>query len=105
MFLVPGSGTTIRLNGHARISIDPDLLASFAVGGKEPRSVIVIEIVELYFQCARAIVRADLWNPQKHLDPKDLPSPGALLAEASHNRIGGEAYDQGWAERANKTLW
>lgn len=105
LFLAPGSGTTIRVNGRAKLSIDAELLASFAVDGKEPRSVIVIEIDELYFQCARAIVRADLWNAEKHLEPKNLPSAGALLAEASCNRVGGEAYDREWPERAMKTLW
>jgi len=60
LFLIPGSGTTLRINGRARVSADPALLASFAVGGKTPRTVIVMEVGEIYFQCARAIVRSDL---------------------------------------------
>jgi PPOX class probable FMN-dependent enzyme len=105
LFLLPGSGTTVRLNGSAHISADPDLLASFAVKGKPPRSVIVIEIAEIYTQCARAIVRADLWNPEHHFKPGALPSPGDVLAAQTANRIDGKAYDEEWPERARKSLW
>lgn len=105
LFLVPGSGTTLRVNGRAVLSVDPDLAASFAVEGKPPRSVIVITVEAVYFQCARAIHRSDLWNPQKHVDPKSLPTPGAILAAVSANRIGGETYDREWPERAKKTMW
>ncbi len=105
LFLVPGSGTTLRVNGRAVLSVDPDLRASFAVDGKPPRSVIVITVEAVYFQCARAIHRSDLWNPQKHVDPKSLPTPGAILAAVSANRIGGESYDREWPERAKKTMW
>jgi len=105
LFLLPGSGTTFRANGRARISVDPDLLASFAVDGKPPRSVIVMTIDELYFQCARAIVRSELWNPARHIDPKTLPSPGEILAAMTDNQVGGPAYDQAWPERARQTMW
>ena len=105
LFLLPGSGTTFRANGHAQLSIDPDLLESFAVEGKAPRSVIVMAIDELYFQCARAIIRSDLWNPAKHLDPKSLPTPGQILAGMTDNQVGGPAYDQAWPERAKQTMW
>ncbi len=104
-FLLPGSGTTLRANGQATISIDPDLLDSFAVEGKAPRSVIVLKIDELYFQCARAIVRSELWNPARHIDPATLPSPGQMLAAMTDNGVGGPAYDQAWPERAQQTLW
>lgn len=105
LFLLPGSGTTFRANGNAHLSIDPDLLESFAVDGKAPRSVIVMEIGELYFQCARAIVRSDLWNPAKHLDPASLPTPGEILAAMTNNQVGGPTYDQAWPERAKQTMW
>ena len=105
LFLIPGCGTTLRVNGHAHLSIDPGLLASFAMEGKKPRSVIVIKIEELYFQCARAIVRSDLWNPDKRVDPKTLPTPGEILAGMSDNTVGGEKYDKEWPERARATLW
>ena len=105
LFLLPGSGTTFRANGRAHLSIDPDLLASFEVEGKAPRSVIVMQIDELYFQCARAIVRSELWNPARHLDPKSLPTPGEILASMTDNQVGGDAYDKAWPERAKQTMW
>jgi PPOX class probable FMN-dependent enzyme len=105
LFLIPGAGTTLRINGRAHLSIAPGLLAAFEVEGKRPRSVTVIEIDRIYFQCARAIVRSELWNPQKHVDPKTLPTPGKILAALTDERIGGEQYDRDWPERAKKSLW
>jgi PPOX class probable FMN-dependent enzyme len=105
LFLIPGSGTTLRVNGRARVSADADLLASFEVDGKAPRTVIVMTVDEIYFQCARAIVRSDLWNPDRRVDPKSLPTPGQILAEMSENRVGGEDYDRAWPERARQTMW
>lgn len=105
LFLIPGSSSTLRVNGRAQLSAEPDLLESFAVEGKPPRTVMVITVEAIYFQCARAIVRSDLWNPEKHVDPKSLPTPGQILAAMSEDRVGGEAYDQEWPERARKTLW
>ena len=81
LFLIPGSGSTLRINGRAHVSADPELLVSFKTEGKAPRTVIVMTVEEIYFQCARAIVRADLWNPDKRVDPKSLPTPGQILAE------------------------
>jgi PPOX class probable FMN-dependent enzyme len=105
LFLIPGSGSTLRVNGRAHVSADPDLLASFKMDGKAPRTVIVMTVEEIYFQCARAIVRADLWNPDKRIDPKTLPTPGQILAEMSENTVGGEKYDREWPERARQTMW
>src|SRR5215813_10064802 len=105
LFLIPGSGTTLRVNGRAHLSADPELLASFAMEGKTPRSVIVMTIEDIYFQCARAIVRSDLWNPDRRVDPKTLPTPGDILAGMSDNTVGGEKYDKEWPERARATLW
>ena len=105
LFLIPGSGTTLRVNGRAHLSVDPQLLASFAMEGKAPRSVIVMAIAELYFQCARAIVRSDLWNPDKRVDTKTLPTPGQILAAMSDNTVGGEKYDREWPARARASLW
>lgn len=105
MFLIPGSGNAVRANGRAYLSIDPELLASFKVEGKAPRSVMVMNVEEIYFQCARAIVRSDLWNPDKRVDPKMLPTPGQILAEMSENKVGGAEYDRIWPERAAATMW
>jgi hypothetical protein len=105
LFLIPGSGSTLRVNGRAQVSVDTDLLASFGVGGKAPRTVIIMTVDEIYFQCARAILRSDLWNPDKRIDPKTLPTPGEILAAMSDNRVGGENYDKVWPERARQSLW
>lgn len=105
LFLIPGVGNTLRINGRAHLSIAPDLLKSFEMERKLPRSVIVMNVEEVYFQCARAIVRSDIWNPDKRVDPKSLPSAGDILAEMSANRVGGETYDREWAARAQATLW
>jgi PPOX class probable FMN-dependent enzyme len=105
LFLIPGSGSTLRVNGRARVSIDPDLLASFKIDGKAPRTVVIMTVDEIYFQCARAIVRSDLWNPDKRVDPKTLPTPGQILADMSESRVGGEKYDRAWPERARQSLW
>ncbi|MGB3386386.1 MAG: pyridoxamine 5'-phosphate oxidase family protein [Pseudaminobacter sp.] len=105
LFLVPGSGTTLRVNGRAHITTDAELCASFTVEGKPPRSVIVIAVDVVYFQCARAIHRSELWNPEKHVDAKSLPTPGRILEQASKRRIDGNAYDRDWPARAKASMW
>ena len=105
LFLIPGVGNTLRVNGQAHLSIDPDLLNSFAVEDKAPRSVTVITVDTVYFQCARALVRSELWNPERHVDPRSLPSAGEILAALSDNRVGGVTYDREWPGRAAKTMW
>ncbi|WP_439926136.1 pyridoxamine 5'-phosphate oxidase family protein [Nitrobacter sp. JJSN] len=105
LFLIPGSGTTLRVNGRAVVSADSELLASFGVEGKTPRTAIVMTVEEIYFQCARAIIRSHLWDPDRRVDPKSLPTPGEILAEMSKDRVGGEEYDKAWLERARQTMW
>jgi len=105
LFLLPGSGSTLRINGRAHLSVDPDLLESFAVDGQAPRSVIVIEVDAIYFQCARAIVRSELWNPDRHIAPGALPTPGEILSDLSGGKVGGPDYDMAWPERAKASLW
>ena len=105
LFLIPGSGNTLRLNGRAHLSTDPALLDSFVMEGKPPRSVIVIAVERVYFQCARAILRAELWNPETHVAADALPSAGDILAALSNNRVGGPAYDAEWPGRAKASMW
>ncbi|MCC8432799.1 pyridoxamine 5'-phosphate oxidase family protein [Reyranella aquatilis] len=105
LFMIPGVGNTLRVNGRAHLSVAPDLLESFAVEEKAPRSVTVIEVDAVYFQCARALVRSELWNPARHVDPKSLPSAGQILAALSGERVGGETYDREWPGRAAATMW
>jgi PPOX class probable FMN-dependent enzyme len=105
LFMIPGVGNTLRVNGRAHLSIAAELLESFAVEDKAPRSVTVIEVDAVYFQCARALVRSELWNPQRHVDPKSLPTAGQILAALSGERVGGETYDREWPGRAAATMW
>jgi PPOX class probable FMN-dependent enzyme len=105
LFLIPGAGNTLRVNGRAHVCTDPELLATFEMDGKSPRCAIVMRVDAVYFQCARAIVRSDLWNPEKRIDAKRLPSAGEILAALSENRVGGEEYDRVWRDRAQQTLW
>ena len=105
LFLIPGCNETLRVNGRAHLSIAPELLASFAVEEKAPRSVTVVEVDTVYFQCARALLRSDLWNPQKHIDRKSLPTAGEILAALSDRKEGGVEYDRAWSVRAKETLW
>jgi len=105
LFLIPGFGGTLRVNGRGRISAQSGLLESFAVEGKPPRSVLIVDVQSVYFQCARAVMRSELWNPQHHVDPETLPSAGQILSAITAARVGGEAYDKAWPERARQTLW
>lgn len=105
LFLIPGSGTTFRVNGTAMISTDPDLLSSFAVDGKPPKTVIMITVQAAYLQCARAIVRSRLWDESAQIDQASLPSPGAILDRITTGEIDGKRYDDEWPDRARRSLW
>ena len=105
LFLIPGSGTTFRVNGRARITADPEVLASLAIQGQPPRTAILISVETAYFQCARAVIRAGLWDPARYVDPSQLPTAGAILASVSAGEVGGRPYAEEWPERAAKSLW
>jgi uncharacterized protein len=105
LFLIPGIGETLRVNGRASISVDPALLESFAVDGKPARSVLAIAVESVFFQCSRAVVRARLWDPAARIDRKAVPTAGEILAALSRDRIGGEAYDRALPERVRQTLY
>jgi PPOX class probable FMN-dependent enzyme len=105
LFLIPGLGTSLRVNGSAFLSTEPELLRSFAVEDKTPRCVIVIQAERVYFQCARALARSDLWNPAKFRSPAEMPTSGQILAALTENRCGGEEYDRAWPERARASMW
>jgi len=105
LFLIPGVGETFRVNGRASISIDPDLMQSFAVNGKLPRSVLIVHVETAYFHCSKAVVRAKLWNEESKIDRKVLPSIGTIIAELSAGKLGGEAYDREMPERIKAQLY
>ncbi len=105
LFLIPGIGETLRVNGRASISIDPDLMQSFAVNGKLPRSVLIVRIETIFFHCSKAIVRSKLWDPATQIERKSLPSTGSIIAEVSQGIMGGEAYDKEAPERIKAMLY
>ena len=104
MFLIPGSDSVMRINGRAVVSVEPELLKSFEMDGRHPRSVVVVTIAEAYFQCARAVMRAELWNVDKQKLAKGLPTPGEML-KAAKDSFDQETYDREWPARAANTMW
>lgn len=105
LFLIPGIGETLRVNGRAAISVDPELLARFEVNGKLPRSVLVISVDTVFFQCSRAIFRSKLWDPAQHIERSSLPSLGRMVAEISRSGFDAESYDKGLYERLKGSLY
>jgi PPOX class probable FMN-dependent enzyme len=105
LFLVPGVGETLRVNGTAQISVDPDLLTRFAVNGQQPKSVLRLNVTSVYFQCSRAVIRAGLWDASKHLERSALPTAGQILTQISQAKIDGEAYDKALPGRIADTLY
>jgi PPOX class probable FMN-dependent enzyme len=105
LFLIPGIGETLRVNGRAAISVDPELLARFALDGKEPRSVLRVRVEKVFFQCSRAILRSRLWDPSRQLDRSALPSIGTILKDLSGGEIDGQKYDAELPERLKSTMY
>ena len=105
LFLIPGVGETLRVNGEATISTDPDLIKRFEIRGTLPRTVIVVRAERVYFQCPKALVRSELWNADKHVSRKSLPSTGTILADVTAGKLGGEAYDRAYPERLRQTIY
>jgi len=105
LFLIPGVGETLRVNGRAAISVDPDLLQSFAIGGKLPRAVMVVTVERIYFHCSKAIVRSKLWSESTKVERASLPSTGTIIAELSNGKFGGESYDREAPARIQAELY
>ncbi|MGB7241375.1 MAG: pyridoxamine 5'-phosphate oxidase family protein [Sulfitobacter sp.] len=103
MFLVPGSNTVVRVNGYARLTNDAALRTRFEKNSRQPATVIVITISEIYTQCARALMRAGTWSGGE--GGQDLPTAGEILAEMTSGEEGGAPYDAAWGARAAKTMW
>jgi PPOX class probable FMN-dependent enzyme len=99
LFLIPGVGDSLRVNGRAVIVEDPELLAESTVDGKVPRLGILVSIDEAYTQCSKAIIRSDLWNPERHVDRSELPSSGEILKAISDPELDLEQYDRERTER------
>ncbi|MDT4843475.1 pyridoxamine 5'-phosphate oxidase, FMN-binding family [compost metagenome] len=105
LFLIPGVGETLRVNGRARISAAPALLARFAVEGRAPQCVIEITVETVFFQCARAIQRSKLWAPVPQDAPRTVPTPGAILSALTDAAFDGATYDRELPARQRSTLY
>lgn len=105
IFLVPGVGETLRVIGRADISVDPALLARFAVRGREPRCVLVVHIESVYFHCSKALMRSKLWDPSLHVERKSLPSAGEILSALTNAEVDGARYDREAPARLERNLY
>jgi uncharacterized protein len=103
LFFIPGVAETLRVNGTAVISIEPEL--RFQMNGKAPRSVLVIQVEAVFFQCARAIVRSHLWDSKYQRDRSSLPTAGQILEALSNCEIEAAPYDRDLPRRIAETLY
>lgn len=105
LFLIPGVGETLRVNGRATISTDPVLLDRFVMQGQRPKCVLVIAVETVFFQCARAVARSSLWQPLAADAPRPVPTPGEMLHSLTEAAIDGATYDRDLPERQRTTLY
>ena len=104
IFLIPGIGETLRVNGSAVISANADLRESFAINGKVPATVIEFRVERVYFQCQKALTRSRLWESESKIARSELPSTGSFL-QAISSDFDGQAYDRDYPERLKKTIY
>jgi hypothetical protein len=99
LFLIPGIDDTFRVNGRARIVDDPELLAPSTVEGKAPRLGILVKLEEAYTQCPKALLRSELWNPERHVDRSELPSSGEILRSVADPQLDVDEYEEARGDR------
>lgn len=105
LFLVPGVGETMRINGQAVITTDPGLCDTFAIQGKPPTSVLVVTVERIYFQCQKALARSRLWSADAQIPRSDLPTIGQMLETLMPGEFDGAAYDASYPEHMRKTIY
>ena len=81
LFFIPGIDETLRINGTARLSRDPELLAAGAVNGREPRMIILVTVREAFLHCGKALKRSRLWHEDYRIEKKNFPSLGRMIVE------------------------
>ena len=105
LFLVPGVGVTLRVNGTAELSTDEQLRSRFTIGDKAPATVIVVTTCSVYTQCPKALIRSHLWDSANHRDPSELPSVGQIMEAITAGEFDGKAYDDAYPERIRETIY
>jgi PPOX class probable FMN-dependent enzyme len=104
LFMIPGIGNTLRINGRATVSTAPELLASFAMNGRQPKCVLEVTAERVYFQCPKALVRSRLWSKEAQIDRSALPTTGEILQALSAD-FDGKAYDEAYPKRLEETIY
>jgi PPOX class probable FMN-dependent enzyme len=99
LFLIPGVNDTFRINGRARIVDEPDLLTDSAIEGKVPQLGLLVEVEEAYTQCPKALLRSELWNPDRHIERSELPSSGEILRSIADPELDVAEYEEARTER------
>jgi hypothetical protein len=102
LFLIPGVTDTFRVNGTATLTTDEEILAPSEVEGKLPQLGILVSIDEAYTQCPKALLRSELWNPEKHVDRSELPKSGEILKAIADPQLDVDEYEDARAERYKK---
>jgi PPOX class probable FMN-dependent enzyme len=105
LFLIPGIGVTLRVNGTAQISTDEALRHRFAIDDKPPTTVISITTTAVYTQCPKALIRSHLWDPGRYRDESELPSVGDIMEAITAGAFDGKAYDEALPERIRQTIY
>ncbi|MGE0766015.1 MAG: pyridoxamine 5'-phosphate oxidase family protein [Hyphomicrobiaceae bacterium] len=105
LFLIPGIGNTLRINGRAEILHDAELNESFSFNGKRPQTVLKVTAENVYFQCPKALVRSRLWDPDTRLARSALPSSGEILEALTNGKFDGQTYDANYPKRQAETLY
>ena len=103
IFLVPGAGEALRVNGTARITTDPALRARFEFRGKQPATVVLVTVGEIYMQCAKAIMRSKLWGGRAR--PAAVPSMGEMIAAHTGGLVEPVSYDAEAPQRLLDTMY
>ena len=105
LFLIPGVNETLRINGRARILVNEELAASFAINERVPKILIEVTADRVYFQCAKALVRSRLWASETQVPRSALPSTGQILEQITNKAIDAAEHDRGYPERVKQTIY
>ncbi|MCF8507964.1 MAG: pyridoxamine 5'-phosphate oxidase family protein [Hyphomonadaceae bacterium] len=105
LFFVPGFEDTLRVNGVAHVTTEPELMARFTTDGKPPRSVVLIDVKEAYLHCVKAIKRAGLWTQEAQVDRATFPTAGQVYRDQLKLEIPGEVIDASLDQDARDNLY
>ncbi|MDA8760285.1 pyridoxamine 5'-phosphate oxidase family protein [Amylibacter sp.] len=104
MLIIGGSNIVIRINGMAQVTLDKELIELFEKNKNKPRSIIIFEIEEIYFQCAKALNRSKIWKNDSWPELADLPTAGQILEEMTDSEVDGGKYGHSWPKKSEETL-